>query len=84
MMWWGDGMGGFGWFLMILNALALWALVVILGIALVRGFGPNKPPTAISGKRDPLDILDERFARGEIDADEYQTRQEALPARMQR
>jgi putative membrane protein len=83
-MWWGNGMGSFGWFLMILNALAHWALVVILGMALVRGFGPNKPPTAIPGNRDALDILDERFARGEIDADEYQTRQEMLPARAQR
>lgn len=78
MMWWGPGMGGAGWFVMILNLLAFWALVVIAGMALVRGFGSRRPSTPYD--RSPLDVLDERFARGEIDAEEYRARKEMLRA----
>lgn len=72
MMWgpwggWGFGMG------------LLWLLFVtllVVGVVLVvRGSagGASRP-----ADRTALDILDERFARGEIDRDEYEERRRVL------
>jgi putative membrane protein len=41
-----------------------------------RGRGPDRPHG--SGHDDPLGILDKRFAKGEIDDDEYQRRRKLL------
>jgi putative membrane protein len=82
-MFWGTGMGAIGWLVMILNLLALWALVVIAGMALVRGIGSNKSTSPSDTDHPiPMRILEERLARGEIDVDEYQARQEALRPRV--
>ena len=77
MMWWGSGMAGAGWVMMILNVLASWALVVVLSLALVRGFG-GAGATTQSMVRDPSEILAERLARGEINPEEYRSRLDAL------
>jgi putative membrane protein len=77
-MFWGTGMGAIGWLVMILNLLALWALVVIAGMALARGIGSNKSTSSDTDHPIPMRILEERLARGDIDVDEYQARQEAL------
>lgn len=55
----------------------LWmAGVWVVGIALiawaVTALFPDEP------RRDPQQILDERFARGEIDTDEYRQRRDEL------
>jgi putative membrane protein len=83
MMWWNNGMGwggmGWGgWVVMIVVMVAIWALVAFAGIAIFRGIrnGRRGTPTG----RDASQILDERFARGEIDVDEYHARQDALRA----
>ena len=75
---WSNGMGWGGWFLMSVVTVAFWALVVFGIVALFRG-------TRDSGSRPPRrdeasaqHILDERFARGEIDAEEYHRRQQVL------
>ena len=79
-MMWGNGMGWGGWLLMTLTTVAFWALVVFGIVALFRG-------TSGSGLRDrdpergARQILDERFARGEIDAEEYSSRQSLLRPR---
>ncbi len=80
MMWWnnGYGMGAGGWALMILAMVALWALVAVAGVAIFRGIRRGR--TADSGERTAAQILEERFARGEIDIDEYHARQDALRA----
>ena len=76
-MMWGNGMGWGGWLLMTLTTVGLWALVVFGIVVLFRGTG-----TAGPRDRDPepgaRQILDERFARGEIDAEEYRSRQSLL------
>jgi putative membrane protein len=78
-MFWGTGMGAIGWLIMILNLLALWALVVIAAMALARGIGSNKSTSPSDTDHPiPMRILEERLARGDIDVDEYQARQEAL------
>jgi len=76
MMWWNNGMGWGGWIVMILAMVAVWALVAFAGIAIFRGIRNGRSGTL--PERDASQILDERFARGEIDIDEYHARQDAL------
>lgn len=76
-MWWHDGVGWAGWILMTLTMVGFWSLVVLGLFALFRGY-PDTRGTHSGGDRDPMQILDERLARGEIDLDEYQARQDAL------
>lgn len=75
-----QGMGGwpmiFGALMMILVLAAVIAVVVLLVRAFTSG-GHAAPPTRSSG-RSALDILDERYARGEIDQEEYQQRKKDL------
>lgn len=69
-MWHWNGMGLWGWLMMII----FWLIVIALVAWTVRS-------TAGSNRRDEnhaLRVLDERFARGEIDHDEYQERRRIL------
>jgi len=79
MMWWNDGMGWGGWVVMSLTMVAFWALVIVVVLAIFRNDRDSQPWRGPS-QRDPEQILDERFARGEIDAEEYRDRQNALRA----
>ena len=74
MGWYHDSMGWGGWLLMTLAMVAFWALVVFAVVALFRGTDPR------ADRRTPEQILDERFARGEIEEMEYQARRDALHA----
>lgn len=78
-MWgWSDNtMGGSAWVVMVLGMVIFWSLVIFVVAAMFRG---NRNDTGATGApgRDPMDILDERFARGEIDAEEYQIRRNTL------
>jgi putative membrane protein len=56
-----------------LVVVVLLALIVVVTVLLVRHFGERRP-----GSASAQEILDERFARGEIDADEYRQRRDAL------
>ena len=56
---------------------AFWGLVVFAIVALFRGNGSGSS-SEVGRPADPRRILDERFARGEIQLDEYQARKEAL------
>lgn len=76
MTWSHDGLGWGGWLFMVLAMLAFWALVVWAVVLIFRGTKPEPDHSPLG--RDPLEILDERFARGEIERDEYQARQEVL------
>lgn len=72
---WGWGWGGmvFGPLLMI-AWLALLVVVIVLVVRWLGGgsFGMGSP------HRTPREILDERFAKGEIDQDEYEKRRKTL------
>ena len=80
MMWWnnGFGFGWGGWLVMTLSMVAFWGLVVFGVLALFRSQSGVSAPPNVSANRDAVQILDERLARGEIDAQEYRARQEAL------
>lgn len=85
MMGWYDtgSMGAGGWIAMVTIMVAFWGLVIFAGVAIFRGTiysqGSNPGgPVDRTAYRDPLDILDERFARGEINDAEYQNRKTIL------
>ena len=65
----GYGMGwGFGWFFMLL----WWALIIAGIVVLVRWLaGTSRDSHNIAGKT-ALDILKERYARGEINRETYE------------
>lgn len=77
-MMWTYGMGWGGWLLMSLVTAAFWALVVVGIVALFRGGRSSTPPARRLGDDEAQHVLDERFARGDIDAEEYRRRQQVL------
>jgi putative membrane protein len=72
---------GWGWMTLMMVAMLLFWGAVIFGIFwLIRGaargeWGRSERPT---DKESPLDILDRRFAEGEITPEDYQTRRKVL------
>jgi putative membrane protein len=85
MYWHGYGMGGWGYALLTASTVLFWVLVIAVVIALIRYFvrrtsgpgsgpgmgtgpGPGGPPAS---RPTPEQLLAERFARGEIDEDQY-------------
>ena len=84
MMWWngvGYGMGWGGWVLMAVVMVAFWGLVIVGVMALFRTIHTDRHPpydtdTDATSRQSADKILDERFARGEIDAEEYRIRRD--------
>jgi len=74
---WHDGGWG-GWLAMALVMLTFWAGVIVLLIWLVRGGAFQQARRGSTKGPSALDILDERFVRGEIDREEYESRRAAL------
>lgn len=78
MHWGGDGWGwGWpGWILMAVSMLAFWGLLAGLVVMLFRWGGRSGSG---EGRADePERILAERFARGDIDDEEYRRRLDVL------
>jgi putative membrane protein len=71
--------GGAGWFMVLLMLVVAVAVVVAI-VALFRGTKVTPTPHAVTGTRaaDPRAILQDRFARGEIDEQDYRARMRAL------
>ncbi|WP_406481015.1 SHOCT domain-containing protein [Streptomyces sp. NBC_01615] len=81
MYWNTHDMSGWGWFAMSLSSIVFWALLVAIAVLLFRTVnrghtGTNPPPPEVTPER----LLAERFARGEIDEDEYWRRMAVLRA----
>ena len=79
----GTGMGGWGYALVTISLILLGGLVIAGIVALVRSAGQGsrdarepagRPRLAAPPRSDPEELLAGRFARGEIDEDEYQRR----------
>jgi putative membrane protein len=72
----GMGMMGVGFLMMLLGLLILIGLIAVVVAAVLHFTGSARP-------RGPIDpqarqILDQRYAKGEIDEEEYQRRRRAL------
>jgi len=79
MMGWNSGSGWVGLLLMSLGMVAFWALVIIAIMALlpgVRGDGTDR--SQAPEPEEALRVLDERLARGQLDAQDYRARREML------
>ncbi len=79
-----DGPGGWGWLLMVVMMVAFWGGVAWIIVSVLRHGGPRSssvPSASPASVTGPEDILHERFARGEIDVEEYHHRLDALRAK---
>lgn len=80
MMYWGDyDPSGWGWVAMTLGMVVFWGLLITLAVVLVRGLNRPTGQERVS-RPTPEQLLAERFARGEIDEDEYRRRLATLSA----
>lgn len=66
--------GGFGFGIPGLGMIFFWGLIILLVVWAVRGLDSGTR----DGGRTAREILDERFARGEIDQQEYEQRKREL------
>lgn len=81
---WGYWHDGWGWGHMLFGSLMMilfWGGLILLIVLAVRylghgSAGGGERPTG--GAKTPLQILEERFARGEIDKEEFEQRKRAL------
>ncbi|WP_433038235.1 SHOCT domain-containing protein [Actinomycetospora sp. CA-053990] len=80
MMWDGGGWA-VGWMvpLMSVSFVLWWVLVIAVVLAVLRWWRMSE--AGAGPQQDARQILDLRFARGEIDADEYATRRRAMTER---
>lgn len=78
MYWYGPGMGTWGYVLMTLSMIVFWGLLIAGAVALIRYLSRSATRPEISPARAPEQVLGERFARGEVDEDEYRRRLDTL------
>ena len=81
----GEHMSGWGYALGTISMVLLWSLLVLAIAATVRYLGRDRrehsaapPPAPPTPPPTAEQVLAERFARGEIDADEYRQRLDTL------
>lgn len=77
--WHGMGWGGMVWGWLFLAVLVVG--VALLVIALVHGWNSARKQPPAMGRSRAREILDERYAQGEIDTSEYQERLQQLGER---
>ncbi len=64
--------GGWGWMGFGMIGMSLfWILLVVAIVGLVRGTWRSGPPIERRQEKTALDILKERYARGEIEKEEF-------------
>ena len=74
---WGNG--NYWWMGLLGMAIQLlfWIALIVIGVKLFRSYS-SRTPVGHHSKDNSLDILRERYARGAIDADEYNRRKHDL------
>lgn len=79
-----DFFGNFSWFGLLLFGLAFLIIVILIitGIFLLIRYSKKEQQRFTSNRS--LEILQERFAKGEIDEDEYRRRKEVLEEELNR
>ena len=75
----GDGgIGWGGWLVMVAMMVVFWGAIAWVIVTLIRHGSSRAAQPVDRAPSGPLQILDERFARGEIDDEEYQRRRALL------
>ncbi len=70
--WYNQGMGGGWWALMMVGMVVFWAVFVFGIIALMRHYGPWRGGSHAQPQlNSAIEILMQRFARGELTEEEY-------------
>ncbi|TAJ80239.1 MAG: SHOCT domain-containing protein [Gallionellaceae bacterium] len=69
--WWGMGFG-------MLFMLLFWVLIILGVAALIRWLMTQSAPSRGPRNKTPLEIVQERYARGEIDREEYEQKKRDL------
>ena len=81
MFWYGHDVSGWGWFAMSASMILFWALIITAAVLLFRALNrPHEHTHTPGAPQTPEQVLGERFARGEIDEEEYRRRLDALHA----
>ena len=79
MMWHTWGMGGWpGLVLMSLAMIVFWGGLVALGVWALRSAGGSRGDRSETRPNRAVEVLEERFARGEIDQQEFEQRRTVL------
>ena len=74
-------MGGFGWWGMgfgVILMLLFWLFIALGIVALIRWLQSQPSPDRGARGKTPLEIIQERYARGEIDKEEYEQKKQDL------
>jgi putative membrane protein len=77
MVWVDNQLSGWAWLAMVVMMVAGVAATVLAVLVLVRAARPQRE---VAAPATPLKVLADRFARGEIDEDEYRSRLSVLTA----
>ena len=77
-MMWGWGNSGWNWVAMFLMMAVFWGGIIVLVVYAFRGWGGERTDRRRDGRSDARDILEERFAKGEISQDEFEERRQVL------
>jgi putative membrane protein len=81
MFWYGSGMGGWGYAVVTIGMAVFWGAVIYGIVALIRHANRDIAPSGEPALPPaPERLLAERFARGEIDGEEYERRLAGLRA----
>mgnify|MGYP000173810421 CR=1 FL=1 len=81
MMFWADNdVTGWGWVVMTISMVLFWGLLIAGGVLLYRALDQPVTSAPAGHRPSPEHLLAERFARGEIDEEEYQRRLATLHA----
>lgn len=67
--------GGGWWIVMVLGMILFWGLVVAGIVWIVREVGGHRHG---GSAKTPMEVLDERLARGDVSVEEYEERRAAL------
>ncbi|MEI5525473.1 SHOCT domain-containing protein [Streptomyces brasiliscabiei] len=78
MFWYDHNVSGWSWFAMSAGMILFWALIITVGVLLIRALDSPREHPHTPAAPTPEDILRERLARGEIDEEDYRRRLNAL------
>ncbi|MER6628955.1 SHOCT domain-containing protein [Streptomyces sp. NPDC000987] len=80
MYWNRHGMSGWTWSAGSVGMVLMWALLIVVAVVVYRVVSRTPKPPHPPARTSPEQLLAERFARGEIDEEEYRRRLSVLRA----